>query len=239
LKLSVVIPCYNEAGNIPLIISRFKEVLPDDIDCEVLLVNNGSTDNSAEIFEKELTAINDPRFKVVDVAKNQGYGFGILTGLASAQGDVMAWTHADMQTDPNDVIRAFEIYIQHNNPLLFVKGKRMSRDFVPLFFTWGMGRIASWALGEKLYDIGAQPKLFSRLFYTNHLQKNAPWDFSLDLYAQYWAQREGKIIEIPVYFTKRVYGEAKGGGNIKTRIKVTRRVFSYILNLRRELKKDN
>jgi glycosyltransferase involved in cell wall biosynthesis len=236
LKLSIVIPCYNEAGNIPLIVSRFKEILPDDIDCEVLLVNNGSTDNSAEIFKKELATINDPRFKVVGVAKNQGYGFGILTGLASAQGDVMAWTHADMQTDPKDVIRAFEIYVNNNDPLLFVKGKRMSRDFVPLFFTWGMGCVASWALGEKLLDIGAQPKLFSRLFYATHLQKNAPWDFSLDLYAQYWAQAKGKIIEIPVYFNKRLHGEAKGGGSIKTRIKVTRRVFSYILDLRRELK---
>lgn len=237
MKLSVVIPCYNESGNIPLIISRFKEVLPDDIDCEVLLVNNGSTDNSAEIFKKELTKINDLRFKVVEVVNNQGYGFGILTGLARAQGDVMAWTHADMQTDPKDVIRAFEIYTQHNNQLLFVKGKRMSRDFVPLFFTWCMGCVASWYLGEKLQDIGAQPKLFSRLFYTSYLQKKAPWDFSLDLYAQYWAQRKGKIIEIPVYFTKRLHGEAKGGGSIKTRIKVTRRVFSYILDLRKELQR--
>lgn len=238
MKLSVVIPCYNEAGNIPLIINRFKEVLPTDMDCEVLLVNNGSTDNSAEIFVKELTAIGDTRFKVVEVSKNQGYGFGILSGLANAQGDVMAWTHADMQTDPKDVVRAFETYVKHNDPLLFVKGKRRSRDFVPLLFTWGMGCVASWALGEKLYDIGAQPKLFSRLFYSAHLQKNAPWDFSLDLFAQYWAQRSGKIIEIPVYFTKRFHGEAKGGGSIKTRLKVTRRVFSYILELRRGLKKD-
>jgi glycosyltransferase involved in cell wall biosynthesis len=203
-----------------------------------LLVNNGSTDNSKEVFKEALAATHDNRFLVVEVVKNQGYGYGILSGLEAATGDVLSWTHADMQTDPKDVVNAFEVYLQHNDPLVFVKGKRMSRDLIPLFFTWGMGRVASWALGVKLQDIGAQPKLFSRLFYANHLKKNAPWDFSLDLYAQYWAQRAGKIIEIPVYFTKRLHGEAKGGGSIQTRIKVTKRVFSYILDLRRMLKKQ-
>lgn len=236
MKLSVVIPCYNEAGNIPLIIARFTEVLTEGLDCEIILVNNGSTDNSSEIFKRELEKINDVRFRVVNVSKNQGYGFGILSGLAAAQGDVLAWTHADMQTDPKDVIHAFDVYKKHNNPLVFVKGKRMSRAIMPLFFTWGMGLVASFALGQNLHDIGAQPKLFSRSFYIKHLKEKAPWDFSLDMYAQYWAQREGKIAEVPVYFAKRLHGEAKGGGSIKTRIKVTQRVFSYILELRRQLK---
>lgn len=237
MKLSVIVPCYNEADNIPLIIKRFKEILPAQFEGEILLVNNGSTDHSEKIFERELKEINDPRFKLVQVSKNQGYGFGILSGLAKSQGDVLAWTHADMQTDPNDVLQAFEEFCAQDNVFAFVKGRRKSRALIPWLFTWGMGVVASLALSQKLEDIGAQPKLFSRSFYTKFLQAGAPWDFSLDLYAQYWAQREGVIIEIPVYFSQRQHGEAKGGGSLKTRFKVTFRVLSYIFEMKKKLVK--
>ena len=50
MRLSIVVPCYNEAENIPLILHRFSEVVTSDI--EVVLVNNGSTDESVTIFEK-------------------------------------------------------------------------------------------------------------------------------------------------------------------------------------------
>jgi glycosyltransferase involved in cell wall biosynthesis len=236
LKLSIIIPCYNEAGNIPLIVNRFTEILTPADDCEILLVNNGSTDNSLQIFDSELKRINDSRFRVVHVEKNKGYGFGILSGLNNAAGEALAWTHADMQTDPKDVFTAFKIYQQHNDLTVFVKGRRKSRAIVPQIFTWGMGVMASVALGETLEDIGAQPKLFSKQFYSTYLKEKAPYDFSLDLFAQYNAKKHGKIVEFPVYFAKRLYGEAKGGGSLKTRIKVTRRVFSFILSLRKQLK---
>lgn len=237
--LSIVVPCYNEAGNIPLIINRFKEILStSSSQVEVVLVNNGSTDHSSDVFKEELEKVSDARFRVIDVPENKGYGFGILSGLASAKGNVMAWTHADMQTDPEDVLKAYQCYQQNGDPLTFVKGKRQQRAPIPLFFTWGMGLISSLALKAGLHDIGAQPKLFSRSFYETYLQKGAPHDFSLDLYAQYWAQKKGTIKEVPVYFAKRLHGEAKGGGNLKTRIKVTRRVLKFIFELRERLVKD-
>ncbi len=233
--LSLVIPCYNEADNIPLIFQRLKEILPESLDVEVLLVNNGSKDNSKFVFDEQLQKAHDNRIKVVNVAVNQGYGFGILAGLADATADVLAWTHADMQTDLKDVITAFETYLKHNDPKVFVKGKRKSRAFGPLFFTACMGWVASLALKQSLDDIGAQPKLFSRLFYETYLKEKAPYDFSLDLYAQYWAKREGRIVDFPVYFANRLHGEAKGGGSIATRIKVSKRVWKFIFELRKHL----
>ena len=235
--LSIVVPCYNEAGNIPLIINRFREVFNNDIPVEILLVNNGSTDHSKEVFDIELKKNNDPRFRVVEVETNQGYGFGILSGLESAKGEVLAWTHADMQTDPLDLLKAYQEYVKYNDWKIFVKGTRKQRSFVPWFFTSGMGIIASLALNTSLHDIGAQPKLFSRKFYEKYIKDNdPPYDFSLDLFVQYWAKREGKIVEFPVFFAKRQHGEAKGGGSLKTRIKVTKRVFNFIFELRRKLK---
>lgn len=234
-SLSIVIPCYNEAKNIPLIISRFREIAISEYNVEVVLVNNGSTDDTIDVLQKEIRDKEDI-FTVVTVFKNRGYGHGILSGLAKAKGDVLAWTHADMQTDPLDVFKAFDRYVQSGLSMVFVKGARKNRAIVPYIFTTGMGVFASLALGIPLRDIGAQPKLFGRDFYNQYLKDRAPEDFSLDLYAQYWAAREGKIEEIPVYFAKRVYGEAKGGGSLKTRIKVTIRVIKFILKMRRDIK---
>ena len=234
--LSIIVPCYNEAENIPLIIKRFREVLERRTDIEVLLVNNGSKDKSAKVFESELDKVNDQRFRLINVQENKGYGFGIKTGLEAAKGNVLAWTHADMQTDPKDVVLAFDLYLANNNPMVFLKGKRRNRAFTEQFFTWGMQMLSSLALGVNLEDVNAQPKLFSRIFYEKYLLLNAPDDFSLDLYALFWAKKSAKILSIPVYFNQRKFGEAKGGGSFHTRIKLVKRTWAYIFELKRSLK---
>jgi len=233
--LSIIVPCYNEAKNIPHIVELFREAIQDRQTIEVILVNNGSTDNSAEVLDQEFKKVNDPRFRTVKVEVNKGYGFGILSGLEAAAGNVLAWTHADLQTDPVDVVTAYEKFKEINDPKAFVKGRRKNRAWGPAFFTYMMQLIASAELGVKLVDIGAQPKVFSKEFYTTYLKDKAPYDFSLDLFAQYFAQKYGTIYEIPVVFKTRKFGEAKGGGSLKTRIKVSIRTFNYIKELKRKL----
>lgn len=236
--LSIIVPCYNEEKNIPLIIERFKVILQQRTDIEVVLVNNGSTDRSAFIFSSELSKCSLKCFKLVNVSVNQGYGYGILSGLNGAIGDVLAWTHADMQTNPHDVLKAFEFwnYTKTQSDQIFIKGKRKNRKLMEAFFTWGMEVITCVVLKVYLSDINAQPKLFSREFYENFLKKEAPYDFSLDLFALYQAKKNGfKILEVPVYFEKRMHGEAKGGGSWKTRIKLIQRTFTYILGLRKRI----
>lgn len=237
--LSIVIPCYNEALNIPHIHAAFKNCIRDRKDIEVLIVNNGSKDNSSEVLQTMV--LNDPSnsiFRVVHVPENKGYGHGILSGLKEAKGDILAWTHADLQTDPSDVIKGYEKYLEHNNESVFVKGKRKDRKLHAWFFSWGMQLLSSWALKNNLDDINAQPKVFSRKFYDTYLANKAPYDFSLDLYAHYWAAKMGKVIDIPVVVNERLHGEAKGGGSVKTKVKLIYRTFNYIFDLRRKLAKE-
>lgn len=237
MKLSVVIPCYNEEGNIPLIFKRLKETLETRQDVEILLVNNGSNDRSENVFVEQLNAANDERFKLVNVPVNKGYGYGILQGLNAATGDVLAWTHADMQTDPKDVLTAFDLWQSKQPHDLMIKGKRKNRALLETAFTFGMQLIASMALGVVLDDINAQPKLFSRKFYEEHIKPAAPHDFSLDLFLLYQAETTGLPIEtIAVFFAERIHGEAKGGGSWKTRINLIKRTFAYIFELRHKLK---
>src|SRR3972149_1424894 len=129
IQLSVVVPCYNEEKNLPLLVRRFKEILPAGLDVEVILVDNGSTDNSNELMGS--FARKHPFLRPVHVKKNIGYGFGIWSGLKKAKGEYVCWTHGDMQTDADDTIKAYNLIREQKEPKrCFVKGKRRGRPFV-------------------------------------------------------------------------------------------------------------
>ncbi|HBE03157.1 MAG: hypothetical protein A2096_01080 [Spirochaetes bacterium GWF1_41_5] len=234
--LSVIIPCYNEARNIPFLLGRISDLINNFPNLEIILVNNGSTDNTEEEFNK----IKNPKpyngIKTVLVPVNLGYGWGILSGLKEASGDFLGWTHADLQTDLHDLAAGFKRLMEYHEPeLAIVKGRRKNRPFFDQVFSCGMQIISSLVLGAALCDINAQPKIFPRSLYLQ--MKNPPHDFSLDLYLLYLAKiKRYKILEIPVFFGKRRFGEAKGGGSIKTKIPLIKRTFSYIFRLAGELK---
>ncbi|WP_309692463.1 glycosyltransferase family 2 protein [Armatimonas sp.] len=235
LKLSIVLPCYNELGNLPRIYAVLSEILQAQPGVEVLLVNNGSTDNSAMVFA-DLQKTHTFPIRVVTVEKNLGYGHGILTGVRAAQGKFIAWSHADMQTDPRDILAAYEKLIQSADPeRTVVKGRRKNRPLLDEFFTSGMAWLSSAALGQWLHDINAQPKLFPRSFLA--VLDDAPTDFSLDLFFLYEAKKRGyTLLEQDVVFGKREHGEAKGGGTMKGKLKLIKRTLAYIFELRRTLK---
>lgn len=237
IDLSIVLPCYNESGNIPLILKRFSNLLANRRNVEVLLVNNGSTDNSQEIINSELEKAENSFARVVCVKANKGYGFGIMSGVREANGQVIAWTHADMQTDPNDVLENFGKYrSQILSGKYYCKGRRVERNPVDAFFTWGMSIISTAFLGAKFNDINAQPKMFDKGF-VKYLQ-SPPDDFSLDLYLMYQAcKHKIECIEIPVSFFERKHGSAKGGGTLTGKIKLIHRTFKYIRRVSREIKK--
>ncbi len=228
MKLSVVVPCYNEEQNIPLILARFGEVIERD-DIEVILVDNGSTDNSSQVLSGLLP--DYPFARTVKVEVNQGYGYGILQGLKECRGEYVGWTHADMQTDPADILKALAV-IEAENGLVFVKGNRKGRPLFDVFFTVGMSLFETCYLRTKLYDINAQPNIFPRVFYDSW--ENPPHDFSLDLYALYMARRKGlKVVRFPVLFPKRIYGESKWNTGLRAKWKFIRRTVAFSVNLKK------
>lgn len=231
MKLSIVVPCYNEEENIPLILERFGEVIERE-DIEVILVNNGSTDNSAQVLAGLLPKYPFARTVLVEV--NQGYGYGILQGLKVCQGEYIGWTHADMQTDPADIIRALEI-IERERGLVFVKGNRKGRPLFDVFFTAGMSFFETCYLHKKLYDINAQPNIFPKVFYDGW--EEPPYDFSLDLYALYMARKKGlKVIRFPVLFPERIHGESKWNTGLKSKWKFIKRTIDFSVKLKRSFR---
>lgn len=226
--LSIVIPCYNESANLPALVQKCIELLKSNSNVEIILVNNGSKDDTKTVLTHLLQQHSNANLRSVDVETNIGYGYGIMYGLKHALGDVLSWTHADLQTDIYDCLKAYSIWNLVKNDFTLVKGKRMGRRLFDVFFTFAMQVFVYVKLHVMLNDINGQPKLFSRKFY-EQIQLEAPNDFSLDLYFLLKASKMGKIIEFPVFFTQRLAGEAKGGsGNLKLKIKLTQRTLNFI-----------
>ena len=201
-ELSIVIPCFNEEKNIPELIGRCTNLLKSHREVEIILVNNGSTDNSAKVFERLIQESGQQRLRLVNVEKNIGYGHGILSGLEAATADVLAWTHADLQTDPGDVILGFQKFLENSRNVI-VKGRRLGRSLSERFFSAGLNFLVWMILGEKLSDINGQPKIFPRDFFLHHLKDKAPLDFSLDLFFLLMARKNDfQIQEYPVHFWK-------------------------------------
>lgn len=233
IKLSVVIPCYNEAKNISVLLSALDAVIKRS-DIEVLLVNNGSQDNSGEIFRELLP--NYPFAREIEVKQNIGYGNGILQGLRASKGELLAWTHADLQTPPSDIITALELIEQnHDGFTYFVKGDRQKRPLMDQFFTWGMSLFETLLLGHRLWDINAQPNMFHRSFF-NKWQEMAPTDFSFDLYVFYCAKKQGlRIIRFPVFFPERIHGQSSWNTGFSAKLKFIKRTLVFSFKLRRQL----
>ncbi len=229
MKLSIVVPCYNEEENIPLILERFNDVIKEDV--EVILVDNGSTDGSAGVIARLLPQY--PFARTVKVPVNQGYGYGILQGLKECRGEYIGWTHADMQTDPADVIKALGL-IEKEKGLVFVKGNRKGRPFFDVFFTLGMSVFETCYLREKLYDINAQPNIFPKIFYEGW--ENPPHDFSLDLYALYMAKKKGlKVVRFAVAFPKRAHGSSKWNTGLSAKWRFIKRTVDFSVKLKKSL----
>jgi glycosyltransferase involved in cell wall biosynthesis len=230
MRLSLVIPCYNEAANLPLLLERCARVAQAG-DIEVVLVDNGSTDDSPGVLAQLLPKY--PGCRSVRVERNQGYGFGILQGLAACEGDVLGWTHADLQTDPVDAIRGLEVFESAGTDA-FVKGKRHGRPAADVAFTFGMSVFETLLMRKPLRDINAQPTLFPRKFFETW--RNPPHDFSLDLYAYYTARAAGlRVARFPVVFGERAHGVSHWNVDWKSKWKFIRRTIDYSFKLRKEV----
>ena len=231
--ISLVIPCYNEQDNLEKLLTKISFVLKkfSKERIEIVIVNNGSTDNSEKII-KQHELFHQNLISLLNIKKNKGYGDGINQGINFSKGDVVCWFHADLQFDP---VEALNIYTEHKDKFLnqniLLKGNRMNRSLFDSFFTFGMTCLTFLLFGKKINDINAQPKIFKRsmLKFIN----NPPIDFSYDIYFLLVALNNNiKIQEFPVKWYDRNAGEAKGGGSFKLKLKLTLRTIKFLFNLR-------
>lgn len=228
IKYSLIIPCYNEVDNLDTLIENCRPLLINE-EIEIILVNNGSTDETIE--KMRLLDLEYENLVIVDLKRNLGYGGGIISGLNVSRGEIIGWTHADNQTNPKDFLEALKLF-NDESPIL-VKGYRYGRSITDYIFSYGMGLFETILLKKWLVEINAQPTVFTRSFYQSWM--NPPSDFSLDLYAYYMA----KIDKIPlkrikVHFGPRLYGESKWNLGFKSKLRFIKRTIKFSFELKRK-----
>ncbi len=231
--LSIVIPCYNEAENLPILIKKCRKLVETNL-VEIILVDNGSTDNTPEHLT-ELLNCSAPLHSI-RVEINQGYGFGILSGLKIAQGSYLGWMHGDLQTDPLDILPALDLILSNKGRNdIFLKGQRFGRGCFNIAFTLGMTFFELITLRQWLWDINGQPNIFSRDFF--YQLENPPIDFSLDLYVFHMAVlKDLQVIRFPVKFDKRIYGFGNND-SLSAKLKFSFRVIKFSVSLHKRYKK--
>lgn len=158
-SLSVFFPAYNEQANLPTLIERTIEAIsPLTDDYEIIIVNDGSRDQTGEVAED--LARKHPQVRAVHHDRNRGYGAALITGFANATKDIVFFSDSDNQFDLGEIGRFWQLIGQHRA----VIGYRIKRAD-PLFrkvnaFCWG--RLIRLLFGFKVRDLDCAFKMFRR-----------------------------------------------------------------------------
>lgn len=135
-KLSVIIPIYNEEGNIPALFERLNSVVSKmEVEPEFLFINDGSRDNSIALI-KALAAKNT-FVKYIDFSRNFGHQVAVSAGLDKASGDAIVIIDADLQDPPELIIEMFN-KMQNGFDVVYAKRRARKGESFMKKFTAGM-----------------------------------------------------------------------------------------------------
>ena len=209
--LSVLIPFFNEAGNVHPVIDEVHAVLAG-IDFEVICVNDASGDaTGAELAEAK--AAHPDTVTVLTHVERRGKSAALFTGLKSVRGDWVQLLDGDGQNDPNDTARLWQALIAPGAPgkLGIIAGKRNSRN--DSGFKWVQSRVANgvrrFVLQDDATDTGCGWKLIRTQAF-----RDLPYFASMHRFLPALAQREGdRVVEILVNHRPRRAGLSKYGLN--------------------------
>ncbi len=204
---SVIIPCYNEAGNIEEAIRRIPRMGKYT---EIIVVNDGSKDNTAQVvrgLEKEF-----PNLKLIDYSPNRGKGQAVQAGFDAATQEVIMILDADISTPPEELPRFFNPINQGR--CQFVNGTRMvypmeeqAMRMANLFGNKLFGFTMSFITQQHLTDTLCGTKALLKKDYLRMSWGLDKWgDFDLLFGA---AKIGSKIMEVPVHYLSRKSGESK------------------------------
>ncbi|WP_235885637.1 glycosyltransferase family 2 protein [Bradyrhizobium niftali] len=216
-RLSIVIPIFNEEANIePLRAALAKTISTLGREVEVILVNDGSTDGSAQQLER--LAASDSRFKVITFARNCGQTAAMMAGFDAARGDVIVPMDGDLQNDPDDIPR---LLAKMDEGFDVVSGWRRDRQDNALLRNLPSrlaNRLISWLSGLSLHDYGCTLKAYKADLLRGFRLYGEMHRF-IPIYA---AWQGGRVVEIPVAHHPRRAGKSKYG---------LERVFKVVLDL--------
>ena len=207
MKLSVIIPVYNEEATIEEIIGRVRATGRAD---EIVVVDDGSSDNTPTLLAR-LTEAGSPALQVLRHQKNRGKGAGMRTGLAAATGDLVLVQDADLEYDPADYPALLAPF---DNPAVeVVYGSRnLQRNPRSSFsFYWGgrlLSWVANWLNGSHLTDEATGYKVIKTELLRDIGLETDGFEFCPEVTTKL-LQRGIVIHEVPISYNPRSWEEGK------------------------------
>ncbi|MBI4126980.1 MAG: glycosyltransferase [Deltaproteobacteria bacterium] len=230
LSISIFVPAHNEEGNIERVVRNaltFLDAHADASRSEVIVVDDGSCDRTAEICTK--LATTDPRVRLVSHPKNRGYGGAIKTGLSSARYDYVFFTDSDGQFDVNDL----EAFLPHIDEKTIVVGRRVQRQdsFHRKLNAFCWGTLVRTLFGLTVKDIDCAFKIFPRQPLCDLVYHSEGALISTELLVRA-KQRGYRIVQLPVRHLPRHVGTSTGANP-----KVILRAFAELFRLYARIRK--
>ena len=101
MKLSIIIPIYNEQESLDSLFNELSGLFADESGTEIIFINDGSTDRTLFILEEKIK--NYSRWKVINLYRNYGKSVALQTGFDTAKGEIIATMDADLQDNPKEI----------------------------------------------------------------------------------------------------------------------------------------
>jgi dolichol-phosphate mannosyltransferase len=206
MKLSVIIPVYNEKKTILEIVRQVKAV---DLDKEILIVDDGSTDGTKEQLK---SLEGDAEVRIFYHDTNRGKGSAIRTALEHVQGDLVIVQDADLEYDPQDYIKLVRPILEGKTQVVY--GSRyLSKENLLPFTKFKMGVLLLNWLVRLLFGFNITDEATCYKVFKTELLKNLPlkckkFEFCPEVTAKI-LKRGYKIIEIPISYRYRTVSEGK------------------------------
>jgi len=223
MKLSVIIPSYNEARSIASVVRNLNKVIKKvENSFEIIVVDNGSTDETALVLDSLKKEI--PSLATIRVFPNQGYGNGILTGLAATSGEVLGWIHADNQAKAEDVIDIYKKLLDEN--LDFCKATRVIRNenLYRIVQSKAYNTFFRLLFSAQCGDINGSPKLFRRSLYEAMQPSSKDWFIDPEIMIKA-IRLKAKIGEVEIHWKQRLGGRSKVG--LDTTLEFIKNIVAY------------
>ena len=207
MQLSVIIPVYNERRWIPELLAQ---VLAVDLDKQVVVVDDGSTDGTAE-WLSEWQAGQPEWITVLRHPSNRGKAGAVRTGLARATGACVLIQDGDLEYDPNDYRRLLQPFAEGAGQVVY--GTRLPAHRPRMFFRQWLGNVVLTGLTNRLFgtsltDLMTCYKLFARDVIAGIDIESDGFNIEPELTAK--VLRQGlRIVEVPVSYAPRTYAEGK------------------------------
>lgn len=205
VRLSLVIPAYNEAAVIAQAVREAGEALGEVFaDFEILVVDDGSSDDTAAVVEELLPGAPHARLLHHDV--NRGYGAALRTGFEAARFELVAFTDADCQFDLLDLGKLALLAGQY--PI--VVGYRAARkdSWKRRFFSRGYNRLARTLLGTRVRDVDCALKVYRRAVLAQLLPESRGFFVNTEMMTR--ARQLGfPVAEVAVTHRPRPRGQSK------------------------------